>query len=180
MLALFTKKKIREDKLAKVLANALLKMSEDGFPTVVESINEDPEFERCPCLNANDNRAFLLLITAGNLSTLDRFLDSGTDKRVKQRTVDYLAVALDLPPAQLGSDLTRVTGLMKRLNHPSKNVVRGMSKAFFQLYDLIPFQQDYFVGMNTDNPISRKKLDDLLEHFLWDWDAFLDDHKVCS
>lgn len=166
--------------MATVLANALLKMSEEGFPAVVESVNEDPEFLRCPCLDATDNRNFLLLITAGNLSMLDRFLDSGTDQRTKSTTVAKVADALGLSSAQLGSELTRVNAVIKRLNHPSKNVVRGMSKAFFQLYDLIPFQQKYFVDMNTDNPISRKRLDDLLQYFLWDWDGFLEDYKITS
>ena len=178
MLTIFTKKKIREDKLAKVLVNALLKLTANGFKEVAAAINEDPEFRTRPNIDPANDHHFLLIITSGNLTVLDRYLNSGTDGRVKEYMISLMAEAMNISSAQLNSQLTELKGLMRRVNHPSKNVIYAMSKALFFRYDLIRHQQEYFVNMNTPNPVSRKKIDDLMQHFLWDWDSFLDDYKI--
>ena len=68
--------------------------------------------------------------------------------------------------------------LIQRLNHPSKNMIYGMSKAIFDKYTLYNFQDEYFKRMQTPNPLFLKRLDELVENFVWDWDAFFKKYKL--
>jgi len=67
---------------------------------------------------------------------------------------------------------------MKRVNSPSKTTLYGMSKAIFHKYALNDFQDNYFKRMNTPNPIFLKRLDELMQHFLFNWEVFLKKYRV--
>jgi hypothetical protein len=67
---------------------------------------------------------------------------------------------------------------MSRINHPSKNTLYAMSKAMFVKYNLNQYQEDYFKMLNTPNPIFLKKMNEVLENFIWNWAAFFEKHKV--
>jgi hypothetical protein len=69
---------------------------------------------------------------------------------------------------------------MNRVNAPSKNTLYAMSKAVFYKYNLMDFQDEYFRGMKTHNPIFCKNLDEIMRNFLWDWEAFNEKYKVIS
>ncbi len=68
--------------------------------------------------------------------------------------------------------------LMTRLNHPSKNVIYAMSKAIFDKYTLYNYQDEYFKRMQAPNPLLLKRLDEVVENFVWDWDAFFKRYKL--
>ena len=65
-----------------------------------------------------------------------------------------------------------------RVNHPSKNMVFGMSKAMFHKYGLNEFQDDYFKRMQAPNPLFLKRLDEVMANFIWDWDVFFKKYKL--
>jgi len=67
---------------------------------------------------------------------------------------------------------------LSRVNSPSKNTLYSMSRGIFHKYDLNDYQEDYFKSMNVPNPIFLKNMNDIMENFLWDWDAFKDKYKV--
>ena len=180
MLAIFSKKKISEDKLANVLVNSFLELSEKGFGDIADSINEDPSFIRHPNVSPENDRNFLLIVVAGNLIQLKSYLDSGHDKRVRTLIINKMADVFGMPSPQLESQLAELTGFMKRVNHPSKNTLYAMNKALFFKYELNAFQDDYFKNMNAPNPLFLNRVNDIMRYFLWDWNAFLEDYKICS
>jgi hypothetical protein len=65
-----------------------------------------------------------------------------------------------------------------RVNHPSKNWIYGMSKAIFDKYTLYNFQDEYFKRMQAPNPLFLKRMDEVVENFVWDWDAFFKKYKL--
>ena len=67
---------------------------------------------------------------------------------------------------------------ISRVNHPSKNVVKGMSKALFFKYNLNEYQDVYFKNMQAPNPLFLKRMEDLFYYFIWDWDVFFKNYKV--
>ncbi|NBN99415.1 MAG: hypothetical protein EBV19_09305, partial [Flavobacteriia bacterium] len=60
---------------------------------------------------------------------------------------------------------------------PSKTTLYAMSKAVFHKYELNQFQDDYFKRMNAPNPVFLKRLDDLLNNFLWNWETFFKKYR---
>jgi hypothetical protein len=69
---------------------------------------------------------------------------------------------------------------MWRINHPSHNVLYGMSKTVFYKYELAQFQDEYFREMRAPNPILLKRLDDIMRNYVWDWDAYLSKIKLTT
>jgi len=67
---------------------------------------------------------------------------------------------------------------MKQINRPSKNVSTAMTRAVFYKYHLNQYQDAYFRDMNTPEPNIQRDLKQLMEHFLWDWDAFTESYRV--
>lgn len=180
MLAIFSRKKIREDKLANVLVNSFLEMTEKGFAEIADTINEDQSFVTPPKVNAADHLPFLKIILAGNLDLLKKYLPSGQDKRVRSLVVAKMSEVLETPRAQFESQIAELSGFMKRVNHPSKNTLYAMNKALFYKYELNGHQDDYFKNMNAPNPLFLNRINDLTRYFVWDWSAFLEDYKITN
>ena len=65
-----------------------------------------------------------------------------------------------------------------KVNHPSKNLVYGMSKALFEKYALNEYQDEYFRRMQAPNPLFLKRMDEVMVNFIWNWDAFFKKYKI--
>jgi hypothetical protein len=53
-----------------------------------------------------------------------------------------------------------------------------MSKAVFFKYDLGKHQEAYFRKLNAPNPLFLKRLDDVMENFIWDWDHLKENYNL--
>ena len=67
---------------------------------------------------------------------------------------------------------------LSKINRPSKNTLTAMTRAVCYKYGVIANQEPYFRDMNVPNPILQKNLREVMEHFLWDWDDFVDQYRV--
>jgi hypothetical protein len=91
-----------------------------------------------------------------------------------------LAPVYDFSPEEMKKALTEYMNFMTRINHPSKNTIYAMSKAVFHKYDLAPFQDEYFRKMQCPNPLFLKRMDEVMEKFLLNWDAFFKRYKMAD
>jgi hypothetical protein len=57
-------------------------------------------------------------------------------------------------------------------------MVYAMSKGIFDKYMLYNFQDEYFKRMQAPNPLFLKRLDEIVENFVWDWDVFFKKYKL--
>ncbi|PCJ83935.1 MAG: hypothetical protein COA57_10220 [Flavobacteriales bacterium] len=178
MFAIFTKKKLSEDKVANIFVNGLLQLVDEGFPQVAEIINTDPEFAVAPSVDENDSYKFLLVVAAGNLKYIPNYFESYQDTRLIDKIYSKLALALGAKKDSLKQTISQYQALMARLNHPSKNTHYAMSKAIFDKYNLYDYQQEYFCKMKTPNPIFLKRLDDVVANFIWDWPTFIEKYRI--
>jgi hypothetical protein len=48
---------------------------------------------------------------------------------------------------------------------------------FFK-FKLGKYQDDYFAQLNTPNPIFLKKIDSLIENYIWDWQSIFEKSKI--
>lgn len=170
MLSLF-KRKIQEDKIALMFTEQFLKAVDNGFPEVAALINESPEFIKSPGIAPHDSDRFLLIALSANLISVERYFEAHDGHLVTRSILQRAAEFCDVEYAALNNVVTKNQAFISKVNHPSKNLVYGISKAVFYKYELAKFQDEYFKNVNAPNPIFIKRLDEAVRHFLWDWEA---------
>ena len=115
---------------------------------------------------------------AGNLNFIPRYFNDYQDIRLAESANRKFARVLDVPLDIFKSEIKKYNQLFSRLNHPSKNTLYAMSKAVFNKYHLGQFQDEYFKKMDAPNPVFLKRLDAIMEEFIFDWEQFVDDFKI--
>ncbi len=178
MLTLFGKKKISEDKVANLMVNGVIDAVENNFPDVAALINSDPDLIQSPQVDEEDDHEFLLIVITGNLKFIPQYFESGQDERMKELLITKFAHALQVEKEELKKTIDDRSSFLSRVNYPSKKTLYGMSKAVFHKYGLNEYQEDYFRRIETPNPLFLQRMDDIMENFLWGWDAFLEKYKV--
>ena len=178
MFGTILRKKISDDKLANIFINSLFNTIDTGFPVVAEFINDDPAFVRSPNVQPTDTYEFALILIVGNMSFLESAFDPEQADKVEKLVYEKLAKVYDMPVSEFKSLLKDYKTLISRLNNPSKNMIYGMSKAIFDKYTLYNFQDEYFKRMQAPNPLFLKRMDEVVENFVWDWDAFFKKYKL--
>lgn len=177
---LFGKKRITEEKLANAFVNAVLQLTEQGYPMIEAELQEAPEFMQVPVFGPGDDELFALIVLAGNLLEAPKQLPAGQDRRFVSLAIAKFAHAMSATPSELELEVTALQRYMERINHPSKNTVYAMSKAVFHKFDLFHCQDQYFRDMKAPNPIVLKRLNQLLAYCMWDWAEVLEEYKVTS
>jgi len=175
---LFGKKKITEDKLSNAFVNAVFELSAEGFPAIAAELNESPEFEVSPGLKDDDDARFALIVLAANLTEMQRTLGPGVDKRMFSLSVSKFAQAVGRDATSVELEVRSLQSRMERLNFPSKNTVYAMGKVLFHEYDLFCFQDRYFREMKAPNPIILKRLNSLMNYFIWNWTEVVEQYRV--
>lgn len=174
---LFGKKKITEDKLANIFVNSMLKAVDESFGDIVDAMVNDPEFKIKPSINKTDSDKFLMIVVVGNLSYLNRYFSNTEEVVLKGKITQKFANVFGMSYDEMANIFKDFGQFIYRVNHPSKNMLYGMSKAVFYKYRLGQYQDEYFAQLDAPNPIFLKRLDTLMENYLWDWNTFLDKYK---
>lgn len=178
MLKSLFKKKISEDKLANALLNSLIGTIENGFSEIADLINNDPDFVKKANIDKSDYDQFLFIVFVGNILIMRDRLDREESEPIEEQLVEKFANAYELTTDQTKQYIKDYSSFMSRINYPSKNTLYGMSKSVFYKYKLSQYQDDYFKDLNTPNPVFLKRLNELMNNFIWDWDYFLEKFKV--
>ena len=178
MLGLFGRKKLEEDQLSTIFVNSMISMAQEAFPDIAEMLNEDPEFVQDPELSSEGYIPFLFVVIAGNLKYLPQRFETQHSKKIESKIYELLAEKFESDNSDMESLICKYQSELSRLNHPSKNTLYGMSKLFFHLYDLYPYQDDYYKRIQAPNPITLKRLDTVMKAFLWDWEMINDEYKI--
>ncbi len=178
MFGTILRKKVSDNKLANVFINGIFNTVDNGFPVVAEFINEDPSFVVSPNIGEKQNYEFALIVIVGNLSFLESSFDPEQADRVEHLIYEKLASVYEMSVPEFKALVKDYKSLMSRLNHPSKNMIYAMSKAIFDKYTLYNFQDEYFKRMQAPNPLFLKRMDEIVENFIWDWDAFFKRYKL--
>lgn len=178
LLSALLKRKLSDDQVANVFINALFDVVDNGFVEVAELINEDVAFVKSPNIEPNLNGEFALIIIAANLSSLESTFEADQAVRIEQKIFEKLGKIYDMTTADFQSLAREYQSFIAKVNHPSKNLVYGMSKALFEKYKLNEFQDEYFRRMQAPNPLFLKRMDEVMVNFIWNWDAFFKKFKM--
>jgi hypothetical protein len=178
MFGTILRKKVSDDKLANVFINGLFNTVDKGFPVVAEFINDDVSFVSSPNVKPEDSYEFALVLLVGNISFIESSFDPEQADQVEALVYNKLAKIYEMDEVDFRNLVKDYKGLIRRLNHPSKNMVYGMSKAIFDKYALYNHQDEYFKRMQAPNPLFLKRLDEIIENFVWDWDVFFKKYRL--
>lgn len=178
MFGTILRKKISDDKLANIFINGLFSTIDNGFPVVAEFINEDSAFVTSPNISVEQSYEFSLIVIIGNLTFLETSFEPEQAERIEQLIYQKLSSVYELSVFELKELIKDYRNLISRLNHPSKNMIYGMSKCIFDKYALYNFQDEYFKRMQAPNPLFLKRMDEVIENFIWDWDVFFKKYKI--
>ena len=56
--------------------------------------------------------------------------------------------------------------------------IDAMAFAIFDKYNINEFQGELFKGKNKPNPIFISEMKNLIQHFIWNWDEYLQKNKI--
>lgn len=177
---LFRKKKYTEDTLANVFVNNLVASVDASFEDVANLLKSDSEFEITPKLSSDDSDRFLMVVIVGNLNFLSRYFSTAEEQLLRKCIIRKLATVFGITYDEFKGHVENYEDFMWRINHPSNNVLYGMSKTVFYKYNLAQFQDEYFREMKAPSPILLKRLDDIMRNYVWDWDAYLAKIKLVT
>jgi len=178
MLGTILKRKLSDNQVANIFINAIFDTVDNGFKEVAQLINEDIAFVKSPSIDDKDNGEFGLIVIVGNLSFLESTFDSEQAGRVEKIIFDKLAKIYDMSEADFVKLIRDYQSFITRVNHPSKNMIYGMSKAVFHKYGLNECQDEYFRRMMAPNPLFLKRMDEVMTNFICNWDAFFKKYKL--
>jgi len=178
LTTLFGKKKLTEEKTANIFVNTLTSVVDNTFEEVRNSIINDPVFEKQPEISTNDSDKLLMIVLASNLKLLSKYFSASEEMLIKGKIIDKFSTVFGLEYDQMKTIISKYSEFCSRVNHPSKNIIYGMSKAIFFKYDLGKYQDDYFAQLNAPNPIFLKRMDSIMENYIWDWNNFFNKYKI--
>ena len=174
MLSIFKKQKVHVQELTTEFVDAFLPTVYEGFPEIAAIINESIEFVECPNIDEQDADRFLLICLAANTMAIQQCFSSEYDQTITRNILEQIALRGEVEYEDLVRAVNDNQKFISKVNHPSKNILYGMSKAIFYKYDLSKHQVEYFRKLNSPNPIFLKRMDEAVECFLWDWEKHSD------
>jgi hypothetical protein len=178
MIRSFLKRKLTDNQLANIFVNGLMEVIDNGFKDVAFLINEDPAFQETPNILPESNSEFTLIVIVGNLIALESSFEPEQAFRVEHLIYQKFSKIFSMTDVSFENLVKDYKSFIARVNHPSKNMLYGMSKAIFHKYNLNDFQEDYFKRMQAPNPLFLKRMDEVMSNFIWDWDVFFKKYKL--
>lgn len=178
MLGSLIKRKLSDNQVANIFINSIFDTVDNGFKEVAQLINEDVAFVTSPSLSAEKNGEFALIVIVGNLSFLESTFEAEQAARVEGIIFEKLAKMYEMSVSDFTKLIRDYQTFISRVNHPSKNMIYGMSKAVFHKYGLNQYQDEYFKRMQAPNPLFLKRMDEVMASFIWNWDAFFKKYKI--
>lgn len=180
MLSSVLKKKLSDEKIANIFVNSILDITDKGFSDVAAMIADDPSFVTPPKISALSEGHFTMIVIVGNLKFIENHFGVLHVGAIEELIYEKLAVVFDTTVEEFKKWKKEYEALMNRVNHPSKNTLYAMSKALFHKYHLNEYQDDYFKRMQSPNPLFIKRLDEIMENFIWDWTAFFKKYRLSA
>lgn len=178
MLGTLIKKRLSDEQLASVFLNGLFEAVDNGFKDVAALINEDIAFVSSPNIAEDQNGQFTMIVVVANITLLENTFETQQASRIENILFQQLGSMMGVSSSVAEDKVREYQKFMQRINHPSKNMVYAMSKAVFFKYDLNDFQDEYFKRLQAPNPLFLKRMDLVMDCYLWNWDSFFKKYKI--
>jgi len=178
MLNIFGKKKISTNQVANIFVNGLLESVENGWPIITDFIKDSPELVRTPNIDKEDYGQFLMIVITVNYHYIPDHFEAVYAKEIIQLSVQKFAHIFGIEPSVFAKKVKDYKSFLNSVNGSSKKLINSMGKGVLHKYNLIEYQDSFFMKLKSENPIFVKNLDELMLNYIWDWENFKTKYKL--
>lgn len=172
------KEKISVNKLAKLYANTLFEVVDNGFPEIIGFVNDNRKFEESPNLQTEDVKWFLMIIFAANNHRLSDFFSDDVVDALHNSCTQEVIRFLEEDEEVVREMVVDYESFFAEQFAESAKLEKAMARSIFIKYNLNDYQGRLLKNQNEPNPVFLQELANLLSHFVWSWDDFLSKYKV--
>ena len=179
-LGLLSKKKRVKAKLAATIyVNLLNNVIEVGFVEIKDFINNNNNLEDNPNLTNLDIDWFRNIVFLGNIKNLDTFFEDKDSADFRGYILDEMYKELSESEQHLAIErFLDYENYFDELLIENEFSINAMAYGIFEKYNINDFQGDLFKRKNKPNPIFYNELKNLLKHFIWNWEDYLEKNKL--
>jgi len=173
------KKKVKAELAAAIYVNLLNNVIEVGFVEIKDFINNNNNLEDNPNLTNLDVEWFRNIIFLGNMQNLDTHFEEKESAILRGFILDEMHK--ELPDNEQHLAIERFLDYENYFNElliENEYAISAMAYGIFEKYNINEFQGDLFKRKNKPNPIFYNELKNLLKHFMWNWEDYLEKNKL--
>ena len=173
------KKKVKANVAAAIYVSLLNNVIKEGFVEIKDFINNNNNLEENPNLTDIDIDWFRNIIYLGNLETLSSFFEEQDAAVLRGLILDEMYK--ELPENEQHLAIERFLdheNYFKELLVQNEYVISAMAYGIFEQYNINEYQGDLFKRKNKPNPIFYNELKNLVKHFMWNWEDYLEKNKL--
>ena len=173
------KKKVKAELAATIYVNLLNNVIEVGFVEIKDFINNNNNLEDNPNLTDLDIDWFRNIVFLGNIQLLDNYFEEKDAANLRGYILDEMHK--DFLESEQNLAIERFLdyeNYFDELLIENEDSIGAMAYGIFEKYNINEFQGDLFKRKNKPNPIFYNELKNLLTHFIWNWDDYLEKNKL--
>ena len=173
------KKKVKAELAATIYVNLLNNVIEVGFVEIKDFINNNNNLEDNPNLTNLDIEWFKNLVFLGNIKNLNIFFEENDSSDLRGYILDEMYKELSKSDQHLAIErFLDYENYFDELLIENEDSIGAMAYGIFEKYNINEFQGDLFKRKNKPNPIFYNELKNLLTHFIWNWEDYLEKNKL--
>ena len=179
-LGLLSKKnKVKPDITVSIFVKLLDNVISEGYFEIKDFINHNNNLEINPNLKDVDIDWFSNVIFLGNMKNLEEYFEEEETSILRALILDEIYKDIEGDNQHLAVERfldyeNYFNDLLVKYECP----ISAMAHAIFEKYNINDFQGDLFKRKNKPNPIFLNELKNLLRHFLWNWEEYLEKNKL--
>ncbi len=174
------KNKVDPSKAVSIYVALLQNVISEGFIEVKDFIINNNNLESKPNLNDDtDLDWFSNVIFLGNMKKLDEYFEAEEVASLRTLILDELHKNEKGDSHHLVIErFLDYENYFKELLVKHEDPINAMAHAIFEKYNINDFQGDLFKKKNKPNPVFLNELKNLLNHFIWNWEEYLEKNKL--
>lgn len=177
---LLSKKKRIDSRIAcSIYVATLNNVINEGFVEIKEFINNNNNLEGNPDLRDEDVKWFRNIIFLGNIYNLHLYFEEKEASKIRGFILDEMYKDLSQDAQHLAVErFLDYENYFEDLMKDNEFSINAMAYGIFEKYNINDFQGDLFKRKNKPNPIFYNELKSLLQHFIWNWEDYLEKNKL--
>ena len=173
------KKKVKPAIAVSIYVTVLQNVIDSGFIEIKDFINNNNNLVNNPNLKESDIDWFSNVVFLGNIKNLDLYFEEEEVSVLRALILDEIYKDLHDNDQHLAIEkFLDYENYFKDLLVKYELPINAMAHAIFEKYNINDFQGDLFKKKNKPNPVFLNELKNLLRHFVWNWEEYLEKNKL--
>ena len=173
------KNKVLAITAADIYVNLLNSVIDEGFIEIKDFINNNNNLDGNPNILDKDIDWFRNIIFLGNIYNLTSAFEENETIIMRGLILDalYKDCSENDQPLAIERFLDYENYFIDLIKE-NDSIINAMAFALFEKYNINIHQGELFKRKNKPNPIFFNELQNLLKHFIWNWQDYLEKNKI--